>query len=83
MLNFPMTSVLADSLEMWDMVLDVADSVVQPLAKPEPLQTPATSVPKNQMETQNRTHQNPQAKPEPWHFQTHHLNQHIAGSKLF
>uniref|UniRef100_A0A8D1WW34 RAD52 homolog, DNA repair protein n=1 Tax=Sus scrofa TaxID=9823 RepID=A0A8D1WW34_PIG len=68
-----------DSLEMWDMVLDVADSVVQPLAKPEPLQTPATSVPKNQMETQNRTHQNPQAKPEPWHFQTHHLNQHIAG----
>lgn len=73
------TAVLADSLEMWDMVLDVADSVVQPLAKPEPLQTPATSVPKNQMETQNRTHQNPQAKPEPWHFQTHHLNQHIAG----
>ncbi|XP_059791035.1 DNA repair protein RAD52 homolog isoform X3 [Balaenoptera ricei] len=84
MLHLIVTSVLADSLEMWDMALDAGDDVVKPLSKPEPPQAPATSVLKNEMETWNRTpqslcHQNPQAKSGPWHLQTYHLNQHITG----
>ncbi|XP_057557770.1 DNA repair protein RAD52 homolog isoform X3 [Hippopotamus amphibius kiboko] len=75
---------LPDSLEMWDMALDAKNSVVKPLSEPEPLQTSATSVLKNQMETQNRTpqslcHQNPQAESGPWHLQAYNLNQHITG----
>ena len=88
MLHLIVTSVLADSLEMWGMALDAGDDVVKPLSKPEPPQAPATSVLKNEMETWNRTpqslcHQNPQAKSGPWHLQTYHLNQHITGSKVF
>lgn len=88
MLHLLVTSVLADSLEMWDMALDAGDSVVKPLSKPEPPQAPATSVLQNEMETWNRTpqslcHQNPQAKSGPWHLQTYNLNQHITGSKVF
>ncbi|XP_059880056.1 DNA repair protein RAD52 homolog isoform X2 [Delphinus delphis] len=84
MLHLLVTSVLADSLEMWDMALDAGDSVVKPLSKPEPPQAPATSVLQNKMETWNRTpqslcHQNPQAKSGPWHLQTYNLNQHITG----
>ncbi|XP_070227829.1 DNA repair protein RAD52 homolog isoform X6 [Bos mutus] len=75
---------LPDSLEMWDMALDAEDSVLRPLLKPEPPQTPAISVLKNHMETQNRIppslcHQNPQAQSGPWHLQTPSLNQHTTG----
>ncbi|XP_014649384.1 PREDICTED: DNA repair protein RAD52 homolog isoform X1 [Ceratotherium simum simum] len=78
-------AVLADHLEMWDMAPDAGDSVVKPLSRPEPPQTPATPVLKNQMVTWNTTpqslcHQNPQAKSGPWHLQTHNVNQHITGN---
>ncbi|XP_059969999.1 DNA repair protein RAD52 homolog isoform X9 [Mesoplodon densirostris] len=78
------TDVFPDSLEMWYMALDAGDSVVKPLSKPEPPQTPAASVLQNEMETWNRTpqslcHQNPQAKSGPWHLQTYNLNQHVTG----
>ncbi|XP_059969995.1 DNA repair protein RAD52 homolog isoform X5 [Mesoplodon densirostris] len=84
MLHLLVTPVLADSLEMWYMALDAGDSVVKPLSKPEPPQTPAASVLQNEMETWNRTpqslcHQNPQAKSGPWHLQTYNLNQHVTG----
>ncbi|KAG8509073.1 DNA repair protein RAD52 [Galemys pyrenaicus] len=73
-----------DSLEMWDMTQDIWDNVAKPLSRLEP----ATPDPKNQMVTRNRTpksccHKNPQAKCEPWHPQTHNVNQHITGSKVF
>uniref|UniRef100_A0A671DR88 Uncharacterized protein n=1 Tax=Rhinolophus ferrumequinum TaxID=59479 RepID=A0A671DR88_RHIFE len=80
---------LADSLEMWAVPPDAEDSVVKPSSRkePEPHQTPATLALKNQMVTQNRTpqslcHQNPQAKPGPWHLQTPNV-QHVTGSKVF
>lgn len=88
MLGFPMISmVLADSLGMWDMGPDAGDSDVKPLPKPEPLQTSATPVLKNQMVTWERTpqnlcHQNPQAKSGLSHLQTH-INQDVTGSKVF
>ncbi|XP_011366121.1 DNA repair protein RAD52 homolog isoform X1 [Pteropus vampyrus] len=76
---------LADNLEMWDMAPDAGDSVVKPLSRPEPHQTAATPVLKNQMVTQNRAlqslcHQNPQAKSGPWHPQTSNIDQHITGN---
>ncbi|XP_043737853.1 DNA repair protein RAD52 homolog isoform X2 [Cervus elaphus] len=75
---------LPDSLEMWDMAMDAEDSVLKPLLKPEPLQTPTISVLKNHMETQNRIpqslcHQTPQAQSGPWHLQTSSLKQHATG----
>lgn len=79
---------LADSLEMWAVPPDARDSVVKPssrkAAEPEPHQTPVTLALKNQMVTQNRTpqslcHQNPQAKPGPWHLQTPNV-QHVTGN---
>ncbi|XP_011366123.1 DNA repair protein RAD52 homolog isoform X2 [Pteropus vampyrus] len=74
-----------DNLEMWDMAPDAGDSVVKPLSRPEPHQTAATPVLKNQMVTQNRAlqslcHQNPQAKSGPWHPQTSNIDQHITGN---
>ncbi|XP_015453886.1 DNA repair protein RAD52 homolog isoform X4 [Pteropus alecto] len=76
---------LADNLEMWDMAPDAGDSVVKPLSRPEPHQTAAIPVLKNQMVTQNRAlqslcHQNPQAKSGPWHPQTSNIDQHITGN---
>lgn len=87
-LRFPVTAVLADSLEMWDMAMDAEDSMLKPLSKPEPPQTPTISVLKNHMETQNRIpqslcHQTPQAQSGPWHLQTSSLNQHATGSRVF
>ncbi|KAF4022919.1 hypothetical protein G4228_014481 [Cervus hanglu yarkandensis] len=75
---------LPDSLEMWDMAMDAEDSVLKPLLKPEPPQTPTISVLKNHMETQNRIpqslcHQTPQAQSGPWHLQTSSLKQHATG----
>ncbi|XP_015453884.1 DNA repair protein RAD52 homolog isoform X2 [Pteropus alecto] len=74
-----------DNLEMWDMAPDAGDSVVKPLSRPEPHQTAAIPVLKNQMVTQNRAlqslcHQNPQAKSGPWHPQTSNIDQHITGN---
>ena len=88
MLHFPVISALADNLEMWDMAPEAGDSVVKPLAKPEPPQTAATPVPKNQMVTRSRTpqslcHENPRVKPGPWHLQAHNVNQHTTGSNCF
>uniref|UniRef100_A0A9L0S769 DNA repair protein RAD52 homolog n=1 Tax=Equus caballus TaxID=9796 RepID=A0A9L0S769_HORSE len=76
---------LADNLEMWDMAPEAGDSVVKPLAKPEPPQTAATPVPKNQMVTRSRTpqslcHENPRVKPGPWHLQAHNVNQHTTAN---
>ena len=85
-LHFPVTAVLADSLEMWDMAMDAEDSVLKPLSKPEPRQTPTISVLKNHMETQSRipqSHQTSQAQSGPWHLQTSSLNQHATGSQVF
>ncbi|XP_072810593.1 DNA repair protein RAD52 homolog isoform X5 [Vicugna pacos] len=78
------TDVLTDSLELWDLAPDAGDSVVKPSSKPQPPQTPATSVLKNQVETQSRTpqslcQQNPPAKPGPWHLQTYNPNQQLTG----
>nr|XP_031300244.1 DNA repair protein RAD52 homolog isoform X6 [Camelus dromedarius] len=78
------TDVLTDSLELWDLAPDAGDSVVKPSSKPQPPQTPATSVLKNQVETQSRTpqslyHQDPPAKPGPWHLQTYNPNQQPTG----
>ncbi|XP_055251267.1 DNA repair protein RAD52 homolog isoform X2 [Moschus berezovskii] len=75
---------LPDSLDMWDMAMDAEDSMLKPLSKPEPPQTPAISVLKNHVEAQNRIpqslcHQNPQAQYGPWHLQTSSLNQHTTG----
>ncbi|XP_070309336.1 DNA repair protein RAD52 homolog isoform X2 [Odocoileus virginianus] len=75
---------LPDSLEMWDMAMDAEDSMLKPLSKPEPPQTPTISILKNHMETQNRIpqslcHQTPQAQSGPWHLQTSSLNQHATG----
>ncbi|XP_048072436.1 DNA repair protein RAD52 homolog isoform X7 [Ursus arctos] len=75
---------LTDSLGMWDMGPDAGDSDVKPLPKPEPLQTSATPVLKNQMVTWERTpqnlcHQNPQAKSGLSHLQTH-INQDVTGN---
>ncbi|XP_032328723.1 DNA repair protein RAD52 homolog isoform X1 [Camelus ferus] len=83
-LHPPVSSVLADSLELWDLAPDAGDSVVKPSSKPQPPQTPATSVLKNQVETQSRTpqslyHQDPPAKPGPWHLQTYNPNQQPTG----
>nr|XP_031526649.1 DNA repair protein RAD52 homolog isoform X3 [Vicugna pacos]XP_031526650.1 DNA repair protein RAD52 homolog isoform X3 [Vicugna pacos] len=83
-LHPPVSSVLADSLELWDLAPDAGDSVVKPSSKPQPPQTPATSVLKNQVETQSRTpqslcQQNPPAKPGPWHLQTYNPNQQLTG----
>ncbi|XP_068828077.1 DNA repair protein RAD52 homolog isoform X2 [Capricornis sumatraensis] len=74
-----------DSLEMWDMAMDAEDSVLKTFSKPEPPQTPAISVLKNHMETQNRIppslcHQNAQAQSGPWHLQTSSLNQDTTGN---
>ncbi|XDB50917.1 hypothetical protein AB1E18_004472 [Capra hircus] len=79
------TDLLPDSLEMWDMAMDAEDSVLKTFLKPEPPQTPAISVLKNHMETQNRIppslcHQNPQAQSGPWHLQTSSLNQDTTGN---
>lgn len=87
-LRFPVTAVLADSLEMWDMAMDAEDSMLKPLSKPEPRQTPTISVLKNHMETQSRIpqslcHQTSQAQSGPWHLQTSSLNQHATGSQVF
>lgn len=86
-LHFPMTAVLADSLEMWDMAMDAEDSVLKTFSKPEPPETPAISVLKNHMETQNRIppslcHQNPQAQSGPCHLQTSSLNQDTTGTSV-
>ncbi|XP_053081641.1 DNA repair protein RAD52 homolog isoform X4 [Acinonyx jubatus] len=74
---------LTDSLGMWDMDPDAEDSDVKPLSRPEPLQTPATPVLKQQVVTWNRTpqdlcHQDPQAKCGPRQLQTHNSNQEIT-----
>ncbi|XP_027823839.1 DNA repair protein RAD52 homolog isoform X4 [Ovis aries] len=79
------TDLLPDSLEMWDMAMDAEDSVLKTFSKPEPPETPAISVLKNHMETQNRIppslcHQNPQAQSGPWHLQTSSLNQDTTGN---
>ncbi|XP_016080334.1 PREDICTED: DNA repair protein RAD52 homolog isoform X1 [Miniopterus natalensis] len=75
----------ADSFEMWDMTPDAGDSVAKHLSIPEPQQSVATPVLKNQMVTRSRTpqslcHQNPQAKSETWHLHTPNVNQHLTGS---
>ena len=85
MLHFPVLSVLADSFEIWAIASDAGDSVIKPLSRPEPHQTAATPVLKNQMVTQNGTpqslcYQNPQAKSEPWHLQTPNTN--VTGSSF-
>ncbi|KAM7114328.1 DNA repair protein RAD52 homolog isoform 4-T7 [Molossus nigricans] len=76
---------LADSFDIWDMAPDAGDGVANPSSRPEPHQTAATPVLKNQMVTRSRTpqsvcHQNPQAKSEPWHLQTPNINQHMTGN---
>ncbi|KAM7114327.1 DNA repair protein RAD52 homolog isoform 3-T5 [Molossus nigricans] len=74
-----------DSFDIWDMAPDAGDGVANPSSRPEPHQTAATPVLKNQMVTRSRTpqsvcHQNPQAKSEPWHLQTPNINQHMTGN---
>ncbi|XP_055973852.1 DNA repair protein RAD52 homolog [Sorex fumeus] len=70
---------LEDTLEMWDMTPNTWDSIAKTLSSPEPPETPAVPVLKNETATHNSiSHQNPQAKSEPWYPPNH--NQPVTGN---
>ncbi|XP_054552534.1 DNA repair protein RAD52 homolog isoform X2 [Talpa occidentalis] len=81
----PTENDFADSLEIWDMTQDTWDSVAKLMSRLEPPTDPASTDLKNQMVSRNRIpksfcHQNRQEKSEPWHPQTHSVNQNLTGN---
>ncbi|XP_077615354.1 DNA repair protein RAD52 homolog isoform X3 [Crocuta crocuta] len=76
---------LTDSLGMWDVGPDAGDSDVKPSSRPDPPQTSATPVLKNQAVTwdgtpQDLCRQDPQAKSGPWRLPTHGSHQDLTGN---
>ncbi|KAK2496356.1 hypothetical protein MC885_006735 [Smutsia gigantea] len=71
---------LAANLEVQSMAQDAGGVVAKPLSKPEPHQTSATPVVAQNRDPQSLCHQNPQAKPGPWHLQTDDVNQDLTGN---
>ncbi|XP_039092245.1 DNA repair protein RAD52 homolog isoform X1 [Hyaena hyaena] len=76
---------LTDSLGMWDVGPDAGDSDVKLSSRPDPPQTSATPVLKNQVVTwdgtpQDLCRQDPQAKSGPWRLPTHGSHQDLTGN---
>lgn len=68
---------LEDTLELLDLTPNTWDSVAKPVFSPDPPETPAIPVLKNEMMTHNSiSHQNPQAKP--WYPPNH--NHPVTGN---